>query len=195
MNPFAQLMGVTPNRLPVTASAHLVMQGMRLPKGRHLTGAEKSTILEGDEEQDHEEQLRRIVAEQRRVAARARHKRYRSKPEAQAKEKARLEATREHRLAKRREWEARNRDKLRAYKSEWQRRNRQLSPERAEADRARALKRHHQKRQAMTPEQQAARREYQRQYRLANRDRINAQTRAWKARKLAELAAKEGGAS
>jgi colicin import membrane protein len=195
MNPFAQLLGATPGRLLTTTSATLVMQGKRMPKGRRLTQSEQSAILEGDDPQDHQDQMDSIAAARRKAASRARHKRYRSKPEAQAKEKARNDANRERRAALRRAWEERNRDKLRAYKAEWQRKARKMRPELAAADRARSIARQRQLRQTMTPEQAAARREYQRQYRQANRDRINAKTREWKARKAAELAAKEGGAS
>jgi len=186
-HPFSALLGHRPSRLPNMPSSTLVVQGKVIEKGRRLTLPQASPILEGEDDEERRQELDAIKAERRKIADRARHRRYNQKPEVKAKVKAREAEKKEAYRKTRRAWVERNAEKLRAYRREQQRRYR-ADPAKAEGINAKARERQRIKRaqlkQDLTPDQLEQRRQKQREYqakwRAKNRESIRAYARVWK---------------
>lgn len=199
-NPFAGMLGVVPAVLPTVGHVTLVVQGLKLAKGRKLRKEEKARVFDGETPEEVAEQARELQALRRKVTNQAKHRRSANQPGVKERKRAWEAANKERRLAQIKAWEARNKERRRAYKTAWARQAKLLRPELTEADRARSAAyqkreraRRREKRAAMTPEQRAAELEKRRAYRAANREHINARKRAWKAAKAAQKKAAAGG--
>ncbi|MBX3634726.1 MAG: hypothetical protein KF683_04965 [Rubrivivax sp.] len=101
-NPFAQLLGMQPVRLPKATSAYVVVDGKRVTDVRDI-----ARILGRPSSDPLVAKLRR---ELERARARARYQRQRQDPQ---------------QMAKRREWYERNRDQVREYRRAYDERNRE----------------------------------------------------------------------
>lgn len=194
-NPFALLLGAVPVR------STMVVQGIKLPKGRKLRAEEKAQIFDGETPQEVAAQEAALARARRQATNRAKHVRHAATDRGRERRERYEAINKDKREADRKAWEARNYERRRAYKTQWAREAKLKDPAKAQADRERSAayqrryaEQRRAKRAAMTPEERAAHLEKMRAYRAANRDAINARKREWKARKAAEArAAAEGG--
>lgn len=124
-NPFAQLLGLLPGRLPKTARARVVIDGKPVTDLRQIRAAV------GDDDERHAA-LRQAVKQARNSA---RYQAERADPEAMAARQARQDEAGEARREYMRCYRAENRDRIRELQRNWQRAQYLLDPGAAAADR------------------------------------------------------------
>ena len=124
-NPFAQLLGVKPGRLPKTASAKVVMDGKPVTDLRQIRAAV------GDDAERSAE-LRQAVKQARNST---RYQTDRTDPEAMAARQARQDEASEARRDYMRRYRAENRDRIRELQRNWNRAQYLLDPAAAAAHR------------------------------------------------------------
>lgn len=107
-NPFAQLLGLVPGRLPHTKSAAVVVDGRRVDDVRQLRV-------------DDEDELERLRREKLRAYYAARYQRDRQDPAKMAKRQAWLEANRDKVRAWKKAYDERTQERQREQKAAWQR--------------------------------------------------------------------------
>lgn len=158
-SPFAMLVAGVPARLPKGPATTIVVNGQRITHARQLR-------TRGDEvdelDKEHAAALKRELERDRN---RRRYQRDRLDPEKVAKRKAYAEANREKTRAWKREYDLRNRDRMRVLQADWARRERHLHPEVTNArqrryyekNRERVLERSRQARAAKKPDGEALR--------------------------------------
>lgn len=125
INPFAQLLGLQPGRLPKTARAQVVMDGRPVTDLRQIRAA-----VDGDEQRSAE--LRQAVKQARNST---RYQTDRTDPEAMAARQARQDEAREARRDYMRRYRAENRDRIRELQRNWNRAQYLLDPAAAAAHR------------------------------------------------------------
>jgi hypothetical protein len=167
-NPFAQLLGLKPGRLPATASSRVVVTGRTVTNARLLEealGTRRRRDAAADEPPDAGDQAEAdaLRRELQRAYYRQRYQRERQNPERMAKRQAWLEANRDKVRAYKKAYDERMRDHLRETKAAWARRKHAENPQ---------------------PAREAARRYYER-----NREAILAKSKAKTEARRAERAA------
>lgn len=207
-NPFAELAGYVPDRVPAVGRVTLVVQGLALPKSRPLRRAERARIFDGETPEERAEQAAQLTTLRERVAVAARRHRLESSEAGKARKRAYEERNKGERDAYRRDWEARNLERRRAYKAAWARKARLLRPElralvneRCKAYQAKnreqllakRRERRAEKRAAMTPQELDAERQKLRERRASQREKVNAKKRERYARLKAQKLAAAGG--
>lgn len=134
MNPFAQLLGHMPRRMPKTGNATVVVAGKAIKDVRQIDRVlklkEDAVEAAGDDADDlaaaEAARLRQAV---RRAKDRAKYQREKADPARMAKRKEWLERNRERVREWKREYDARTYEQQRAVKTEWARKRRAESEE------------------------------------------------------------------
>lgn len=124
-NPFAQLLGLRPGRLPKTASARVMVDGKPVSDLRQIRAAV-------GEDTERSAELRQAVKQARNST---RYQAERADPEAMAVRQARADEAREARREYMRRYRAENRDRIRELQRTWQRAQYLLDPDAAAAAR------------------------------------------------------------
>ena len=158
-SPFAMLVSGVPARLPKGPVTTIVVNGRRITDARQLRphGPDADEI-----DREHAEALKRELERDRN---RRRYQRDRLDPEKMAKRRAYTEANREKVRTWKREYDLRNRDRMRVLQADWARRERHLHPEVTNArqrryyekNRERVLERGRQRREAKKPDGESLR--------------------------------------
>lgn len=162
INPFAQLLGITPSRLPSTTGHTLVVAGKKIGDERQIDKALGLKAPEHAAQADALDQAEadRLKAEKRRAYHRAKYQQQRQDPEA---------------MAKRRAWADAHKEDRKRYLAEWKQRNPGRQQELA---RAWAKKNYHANAEAMKAKARA--------WYAANREKVLARLKAQRQAKKAE---------